>query len=351
MTGLKFRRFISERRDSRDLASLQKAVEQDRLDIVRHLLASPERRQRLLSSIGATGKTTLEYAVERRGLNVVRYLAQSIDMEQLKYGKSTVVAHAIGKAGFDLLKAILESAPKAAAFRDSAHGWPLHQLVRLGHRDAVALLLGKEADPKALDEANRTPLGAAIEMRKYDVAEMIIKYTPGFEGTDEQVIHHADLHIPTLRFLIRHGADINAFRNGTTISKESVRKGSLETVEFLLESGAHMRVDKDSLLFFALSNQPIFELLLSHGANIREFHHGKSLLDLAIDSEDTDAIIRLLERDVPLSGDLDVDKLLHMAIESPISVKRLLDAGANALSTADNVNVGKGSFILARSRR
>jgi ankyrin repeat protein len=158
---------------------------------------------------------------------------------------------------------------------------PLHRAVRAGHEDVVRTLLNLGAELRAQDSAGATPLHQAA----------------------------ANGYSPIVRLLLEAGADPKARNhNRQSVMRVAVASGQLEVMQILISSG----VDVD----------------------VNETLHGNTLLHLAASSNNSAAVVKLIEMGIGLEAkNASGFTALHLACNSGSSsigsVKLLVEHGAD----------------------
>ena len=183
---------------------------------------------------------------------------------------------------------------------------PLHHAAAKNQPDVTRLLLDLGADPNAADLTGATPLVtatqeatdervaalliaagarigfiAAIGLKRYDLAEAMLRDDPariGTDGEDTIALHLAvsKRDADTVRWLIRHKVDVNAKRvmwdcNHTALHMTAV-DGNVEIARMLLDAGADTSIHDDKydntpLGWAEFCQQPqIAQLLRERGA-------------------------------------------------------------------------------------
>ena len=95
---------------------------------------------------------------------------------------------------------------------------------------------------------------AAVNLKRYDLAESMLKETParlGPDGSDTVALHLSvsKRNIEAVRWLIAHGVDVNAKRvlwdcNSTALHM-TAESGALEIARMLLDAGADPNIRDD----------------------------------------------------------------------------------------------------------
>ena len=204
--------------------------------------------------------------------------------------------------------------------------WPLHDAVRAGRVERVALLLEQGIEPHLRDLDGRTPLGIAAERGECDtvkvllecgapiddpgpvltaawkgnggVLKLLLDAAPDISAADwwpGTLLHGAawNGHLEVMEVLLAAGADVNALArspyNGESKFTPLVWAawaGQRESVEFLLERGADVNAKSRDMygiehtpLCFALcrGHRDVFEPLLRRGATCARARFGHEL--------------------------------------------------------------------------
>jgi ankyrin repeat protein len=141
--------------------------------------------------------------------------------------------------------------------------FPLYFAALGGFFDLVEHLIAKNPEHiNAGGDESSTPLGAALDGRHFQVAEL----------------------------LYRHGADVDAGRSSYTPLYEACDNEVLDTAQWLLNHGANVNIQNDGLwapLHYAVDGGqfPVFQMLIEHNADIDiRTNFGKSPLHLAASS-------------------------------------------------------------------
>ena len=178
----------------------------------------------------------------------------------------------------DFIKA--DPALLAACMSRSEHRrTPLHHAAAKGQAEVVRLLLALGADPNATDLTGATPLVAAAQesadggvaallidagaridfiaafsLKRYDLAEAMLRENPariGSDGDDTIALHVAvsKQNAAAVRWLIDHKVDVNAKRvmwdcNHTALHMTAA-DGNVEIARMLLDAGADPSIHDD----------------------------------------------------------------------------------------------------------
>ena len=171
-----------------------------------------------------------------------------------------------------------------------AHGTPINDELNLaslgGHVETVKLLLDHGAQVNLQNENGISPLISAsftgsvesiryilytvqIDIRNYRMSTFIRSSIKG--------------HAETIRLLLDRGAQVNMQNESLFPLAGACFSGNTETVRLLLDRGAEPKNQDNSALFMAslLGHAEITNLLLDHGAEVNAKYSGMSVLNLA----------------------------------------------------------------------
>jgi len=206
---------------------------------------------------------------------------------------------------FDVVRHLLEHGADIEVQANTEHSTPLHLASYWGGLRVAGLLLNRGVNINVRDKNYRTPLHEALT----DL------------GNDDA----GDYYVGAVRFLLDHGADVDAEDNDRSTPLHVISKyGNVKAARLLLEHGARVEAldnDDSTPLHFALRDETVevARLLLEHGADInarnKEDRTPRHLL-LTMSSEclDIDTIRFFLDRGADVDA---VDKshstLLHKA--------------------------------------
>ncbi|KAL6847462.1 hypothetical protein ACP4OV_023315 [Aristida adscensionis] len=176
--------------------------------------------------------------------------------------------------------------------------------------------------------------GINMDVNKPDTAK-------GFSPAEHAVLGG---HLPSLRFLLDHGADLHRQRKGFTLLHAAAEKGHPEIAKFLLSRGARVDVestdeesdDEESTfmtpLFLAAfrGNASIVKILLEHNADPNMITGKFSPLHVALDASSVPCVKLLIQAGANVNG-VGSDNPLTSAAEKGLTeaIKCLLEAGAD----------------------
>lgn len=192
---------------------------------------------------------------------------------------------------------------------------PLEEAVKLQNLELVKILLEAGANPNIrTNEGNLILINA---LNNTAMAELLILSGANSTEAFSQLVHESETpqNLQSLKFLINHGADVNAYYLNTTPLLTAVIKGENQKIRLLLTAGANPNlVSKESRttpLAAAISNKDInaVRLLLENGAktNIKNVN-GNTALDIAL-KENAGPDIEVLLRNPPQVKKLGLKKI------------------------------------------
>ena len=199
------------------------------------------------------------------------------------YGKSFAAPlYYAALCGFhNLVKHLITKHPEDVNADGGYYVRPLVAALAGEHFQTADLLRHNGADPDVRGVDGRNPLHAAAYSGNLEVVRTIIEYEPtdinARDGTGWTPLFwaspgHTFKDGSVLRFLLEHGADINAqSQSGRTPLHRASMNGALEVVHLLLENGADVEakdnVGETALQFAAdRGHDEVVELLRGHEA-------------------------------------------------------------------------------------
>jgi ankyrin repeat protein len=163
--------------------------------------------------------------------------------------------------------------------RNEHHRTPLHHAAAKNRTGMVRLLLDMGADPHATNATGATPLTtaaqegadaslvsmleragakfdfiAAVNLKRYDLAEAMLKQDPsriGRDGRDTIALHLSvsKKNVDSVRWLIEHGIDVNAkrvlFDCNSTALHVTAESGATDIARMLLDAGGDPDIHDD----------------------------------------------------------------------------------------------------------
>ncbi|KOS48725.1 hypothetical protein ACN38_g270 [Penicillium nordicum] len=306
--------------------SIHLAAKNGHIDVVRVLsdAGSP------INAQDRNGSTPLAFAAWNGHLDIVQFLlSRGADPNIATEHAGTSLCMASRSGNIDIVRCILDhGATPNPSYPDGQK--PLFQLSRAaqkGHEDIVDLLLSRfdyvKSSTKPYQQAVLLCV-AALTGRITLLTELLTKqnYDPNMRVAVDRRIHifvpYKSFHPPrtalswaaernqtaAIDILIAHGAiitppiymspDNNGANTETPVLIRAIREGHIEAVTRLLAHGANPNHPSEALLT-AVTNPPIFSLLLSHNADPTGSLPKSNLLIHALYSGNVDTLRILLD--------------------------------------------------------
>jgi ankyrin repeat protein len=200
-------------------------------------------------------------AVERTDLSAVRsYLDRGVDANSREANGETALLIASrcededASDGLEIVRLLLD---RGADYEGvDSHGWtPLRVAAGCGLLEIVRMLLVAGASHEAVDHFGVTALMSASTWGTRDVVNLLLDRGADINARDiygyTALIHLAsveDVEVTRLRWLLDRGASVNIMNNsGMTALCCAAAHGSIDSVRILLEHGALLDVNPDSL--------------------------------------------------------------------------------------------------------
>ncbi|GMR61666.1 hypothetical protein PMAYCL1PPCAC_31861, partial [Pristionchus mayeri] len=225
MLILSRRRGKCEDASANSLHDLYVAIQNNRVDLVRQVLANRETRTR---NSEASKASALHQAVRNSNTEIVNYLISS---------------------GAD---------PNRTATDNGTMETPLGTAVRLKKDDIVFLLLKCGASPNLADHARRTPLYQAVFYGSFSQARMLVENGANLHAADDQGrtplhiacrTHGIHDHHKLTSLLLNHGANPNRSTVGGMLPIDlAIQKRDHNTVQMLLEAGSVEGMDARTMM-------------------------------------------------------------------------------------------------------
>jgi len=303
---------------------------------------------------GIDDRTPLHMAVDRGLLEVTRILIErgasinardSSDRTPL-HPTFSVRPGTFDDTYFDVMRYLLEHGADVGAQANTEHPTPLHLASYYGGFKVAKLLLNRGVNINVRDEKCQTPLHKALT------------------DLDNTVSALWDYYVDAVRFLLDHGADLDAEDNNHSTPLHVISKyGNTKATQLLLEHGARADAtdnDHSTPLHVAIqyNNVEAARLLLEHGARVDALDNDHfTPLHVAIQDGNVGAARLLLEHGARVDA-LDNDHYtpLHVAIQdgNAGAARLLLEHGArvdaldNDHSTPLHVAIQDGNAEAAR---
>lgn len=251
----------------------------------------------------------LEEAVYNRSETTLRSLLNSnVNVNQLGKKGRTPLYLASNLGAKNLVQLLLEK--NAQVNLSNRNGkTPLFVAAKKGHVEIMKLLLQYGADLNQADKSGRTPLYQASQMGEshLEVMQFLLQSKANPDQPDGYGKHPLYIaswigHIKGVQLLLLYKADVNkSTRDGEMPLHIAARQGRAEIVQALIDNGAKLNeFDKSGQvpLSYAVScntDTEIVKILLNAGADATIKIEGRSLLEIAKDSENRKMIDLLID--------------------------------------------------------
>ncbi|RZC59869.1 hypothetical protein C5167_007171 [Papaver somniferum] len=189
------------------------------------------------------GRGCLHFAAEGGSLNVCKYLLETlkVDVDSVDGKGYTPLCRAIEKGHLDTVRYLLEKGANADAY-DDINYTPLQIATKSGDTKIIASLLSKGIQ---LDVANRvgTALEMAARLGHQNAVKMLLDHGANPNVASPELFRPLILAIyakswESVELLLQAGADPNAVSCGSTPLIAAARAGRTDVVKRLLEAGA-----------------------------------------------------------------------------------------------------------------
>jgi ankyrin repeat protein len=322
-------------------------------------------------NLTASRGTLLFYAACGKNLEICRILL-SKDADPNRSVKDGMTP--LGRAVFDNSLEIAEFFLDHGAEVDKPSGSlgeiagacsPLHIATNEQHKEMVALLLRRKAEPNSLDAEGWSVLCTASRLGDVDLIDQLVaagaEVNKACTATEKTAVHMAVKHPEAMRALLKHGADPRRRTNAgsTPLDLAVLENTEATTVKILLEESPENNRKPDftaasfrsALASAVLSGKhDMATILLEGGADVnQECDHleGLTLLSLAVRSGHVETVRTVLEFRPELhTANADGDTALHfVGRETSVEIVRLL---INAGCTLDAMS-NKGNTPLSNA--
>jgi ankyrin repeat protein len=246
------------------------------------------------------GFSTVHLAVQANCSDIVRLLLRAgadVDAKEETDLNGSTPAHLAADMGSSACLVALIDGGASLQQEDHYESTPLLRAVRLDRTDCVDVLLtlpARRIGPDNGDRHGRTGCHFALQNRNFslfqrllpicsrpfgflhslvnvDMAQLLVAHGYGVNETnasEKTPLHCAAAAgcVAMIRFLVGHGADIDADAHGVTPILEAVRQGHVEAVEWLLAFGCSTE-SKRGITFPANVGAELAALLVAGGAS------------------------------------------------------------------------------------
>ena len=184
----------------------------------------------------------------------------------------------------------------------------LHYAAKYGHQDIMALIWlsdDKSVRDNAIEyrsQSGITPLHFAAESGSVDCVEFLLDNESDINATTvegDTPLHYSIKQISTMECLVDHGCDIHIKNNyGKTAFEMTMKKGNVETAQFVLNKKIELKEDCSDIFFAAAEscNIEIFNIFVEKGINMNyENFKGETALHLAAKAGNIDFVRFLVD--------------------------------------------------------
>ena len=222
--------------------------------------------------------------------------------------------------------------------------YPLNQAAANGDIEQVRMSISKGVDINAKDEEGNTPLRLAVKSGKMEIVQILVEagadvnmgsWPPLGEAVDKNDVAIA-------KYLIDHGANVNAPRDWTPLVQAPYVSNNVEMVELLIANGADVNAGEWSPLHGAVDERrrDIVELLIKKGADVNaKDGSGSTPLRYSIQNNDWDMFKLLFANGADIKAITPEGlTLLHFmsTYDNPDIIEWLLAKGAKVDERDDN---------------
>ncbi len=194
--------------------------------------------------------------------------------------------------------------------RDEAGNTPLLLAAEDEHTEIAILLIEHQADVHASNLEGRTVWGCAAFTGNLTLMTHLVQHGihPGISIKDDDgnewtalLLAAEDGELPTVRFLVEHGADVNAvIEHERTASISAASEGHLHVLDYLLTQGVDLQIPSHqncaALLYAAGGgHNDVVQFLLEHGFPVDVCHNGWAALLVAAQNGQLETMKLLLQ--------------------------------------------------------
>lgn len=299
---------------------LHLASAEGKVDIMRSLLSDPNIDINIQNSVG---NTPLHTAIDEKNFEAICVL--------LNAGADVTKRNSIGLLPSELLESnfsgkhlnVLKKKFHQREIEQLLANKTIHSIVKSGNIELITKFLERDIDDviNVEDEDGQTPLNIAINCRRTDIAELLLK--KGAVIDKNILLSCTDLNVAS--FLVKH----LSYDRRNELLFDAVARAKSIPLKALINGGVDVNVKDKS---------------------------GKTLLNFAIDKKNTPLILELLDAkgiDVNLSNDDGVVPIAQ-AVKNKCKddiVKKLLDKGARVDSAIVDGASGKLKKVLMDARK